>query len=203
LTALDEIGAQAGDIVQLIALRPIAGVDVPCHVVGEYQSFYSSGRSLLRSGVIERHLGAELAKDADAFARSVFIDSVLAECFCHPAKRAFEYKLTAVYSELLHRGGGGLIYPSVATSGGMNLAIPATTFDSQFEVVFTQVLKVESAFGYGLYTMTPLRYSCDFKSAGEINWESGSRRVFQWSPQGGLHETQDRPGWRKGAATMV
>ena len=41
-TVFDEIAVQAGHYVQTIALRPIAGLQVPCHIVGEYQSILNS-----------------------------------------------------------------------------------------------------------------------------------------------------------------
>lgn len=198
-TALDEIGAQAGDMIQIIALRPIAGVDVPCHVVGEYQNFNNSGRSLLRSEKIEQYMSHLQSTDIKRFISSVFVDSVVAELFRYPVKRAFEYKFTAVYSELLLRAKGGLIYPSVETSGGMNLAVSAATFDSEFEVLSTEVLKIERSYGYGLYVCSLLRQSCDFETNGCINWGSMQHREFIRTPQAGLQEAQHIPGWRKGA----
>lgn len=196
-TALDEVGAQSGSHVQIIRLRPIEGVDIPCHVVGEYQKFHQSGGSLVNS---EKLIGS-LAQIQDAnptdFVRSVFIDSFISELFRYPAKRSFEYKITAAYSELLHLGAGGLIYPSVESLGAMNLAVPARVFDTKFEVVDTKVWTVEEAFGYGIYSLSPLRSSCDFDESGVIRWDSKMRRDFSWTPQTGIRERKHIAGWRK------
>lgn len=196
-TALDEVGAQPGDHVQLISLRPIANIDVPCHVVGEYQRFFSSGRSWIYSEILANEVAQMQATNFNEFMRCVFIDSVISELFRYQVKRPFEYKITAAYSELLHLAQGGTIYPSVESFGAINIAIPAKVFDLKFEVVNTEVYKIEEAFGYGLYSLSPLRLSCDFQTSGDINWESKMRRDFQWNPQEGLRERQPSPGWRK------
>jgi len=196
-TALDEIHAKPGDYVQIINLRPVKGANIPCHIVGEYQKFHSAGSSLINSGTMINALAYEQANNPDEFFRSVFIDSVVSELFRFPVEESLEYKITAAYSDLLHKNKGGLMYSSVKSFGAINLAVPAEIFDTEFEVVQTIVVRIKEAFGYGLYTSTPLRSSCDFHESGVIKWDSNLKRNFQYTPQAGLRGHEELAGWRK------
>ncbi len=125
---------------------------------------------------------------------AVFVDSFLAEFFGRINSVSYDYKLSAVYSELLLTN-GGIIFPSVRNRGGMNLAIPSKLFDSTCEVVTTEVSRIHRSLGYGLYFEHPVRRSCDFAEDGAIVWSSKSRGV-RWSPEAGL-QFDPSPGWRK------
>jgi hypothetical protein len=196
-TVFDEKDVEQGDIVQTITFRPIVGSMVPCHIVGNYRSFHNCGRCLIHDPKTEAILGQMQAKVPDAFLSAVFVDSFLAEFFGRINTVSYNYKLSAVYAELLMTN-GGVIFPSVKNPGGMNLAIPSALFDSTFEVITTEVFKVQNAWGYGLYAPKPLRRSCDFDTDGNIDWKSTKNRMARWSPQGGI-EFDSAPGWRVGS----
>jgi hypothetical protein len=59
----------------------------------------------------------------------------------------------------------------------MNLAIPAKVFDDHFEVVWTEVVKVDRVYGFGVYEVNHTRFSRDFSDNGNINWGSEPIRI--------------------------
>jgi hypothetical protein len=77
----------------------------------------------------------------------------------------------------------------------MNLAIPARVFDDSFEVVWTEVVKVDRAYGFGVYDVSHVRFSHDFSDNGDINWGSKPIRIT-FAFQGGKMPTGPVKGWR-------
>ena len=197
MTALDEIGAEVGDHIQIIALRPVAGVDLPCHIVGEYQSINNSGGSLVNSRQIEQFVNKLQHDNPLRHMKALYVDSFLSEAFRKRVLRPFDYKITAVYADKFHKAEGGFMYPSVQTAGGMNIAVPAEDFDAKFEIILTKILKVDRCFGYGLYTSELPKVSCDFNADGTIVWNSSKQLSAQWNLQVGLQVSQSFIGWRK------
>ena len=197
ITALDEIGAEVGDHIQTIALRPVAGLDLPCHIVGEYQSINNSGGSLVNSRKLEQHVNQLVQGNPLRHMTTLYVDSFLAEAFRRRVARPYDYKITAVYADNFHKAEGGFMYPSVQTAGGVNIAIPAEVFDAKFEIISTQIVKIDRCFGYGLYTSKMLKSTCDFNADGTIIWNSSKKLPAQWNLQSGLRASEPFVGWRK------
>ncbi len=167
---MDEIGAQVGDYVQVVSCRIQQGHELPCLVVGEYQSMEFSGGSLINSRLTESVFSRQRDSDIATFRTQVYLDSVLAQLFRREATRPHEYKATAIFASIMHRTGAGLMYPSVRLPGGINIAVPAAEFDRLFEVISTSVKRITRCYGYGLYEVEGTRDSCDFDPEGVIRW---------------------------------
>ena len=197
MTVLDEIGAEVDDHIQIVALRPVAGVDLPCHIVGEYQSINNSGGWLVNSRELEQLVNKLQHDDPLRHMKALYVDSFLAEAFRRRVLRPYDYKITAVYADKFHKAKGGFMYPSVQTAGGMNIAVPAEDFDAKFEIISAQILKIDRCFGYGLYTSKLLKSTCDFNADGTIIWNSSRQSPAQWNLQVGLRTSQPFVGWRK------
>lgn len=194
MTAIDEKEIQEGDIFQSITYRPIEGAVIPCHVVGDYQSFNNSGRCIISNPPMESTLSEMLVKQPQEFLVGVFVDSFLAEFFARINAVSYDYKISAVYSELLMTN-GGVIFPSTKNRGSMNMAVSSKLFDDKFEVITTEVFRLDRTWGYGIHTCTPLKGSCDFDENGNIVWSDKGRK-YRWSPQTGI-DFDRSPGWRK------
>ena len=195
-TALQEIRAKAGDIVQLITVRSWEGAEVPYYVIGEYQKFYMSGRltyDSLRKLYVEQR-----ATNRETFLRTVFVDAVMAEFFRMPVERDdnHNYKVTAAFTKLFTSTTGILLFPSVASAAAMNLAISANVFDASFEVVDTEVFRVRACYGYAMFDLEPLHYSSLVTKDEHFDWSANKRRNFVNNEMGGAMETQYVPGWR-------
>lgn len=196
-TALSEIGAQPGDMVQVITLRPIEKAEIPCHIVGEFRCYHASGSSLVNSTKTTNHIQTLQHANQEKYLRSIFIDSVISELFRIQAKRPYEYKITATYADLILKAKGGIMFPSVENDYAINLAVPAAIFDSQFEVLFTEVYEIKETYGFGLYQLKTLHSSREFVENGDINWDSKGTLNYNWHPRSGLIANQPIEGWRK------
>lgn len=197
-TALEETGiVSAGDRVQVITTRLRSGVEMPCHVIGELQHLHYAGRSQLRPESEAQQLWNILSNEGDLFRSRIFIDAVMSEFFRAIVKRAYDYKITAAFSEGVLSAKGGLMYPSVEGMGAMNLAVSAKVFDELFEVLDTTVFQILKYLGYGLYQAEPLCMSSNFRANGDIEWQEGKSVESSVGPYGNLRVDPDRIGWRK------
>ena len=196
-TAFDEVGAEPGDYIQVIAVRPRTGIQFPCHIVGEYQSIINLGGSLVNLRKLEQFVSRLFHDEPASHPANLYIDSFFADSFRRRVERPYEYKTTALFAERF-LAKGGLMYPSVQNAGGINIAVPADAFDSKFEVISTEFSRIDRFYGYGTYQTTPLKQSCDFASDGTINWDSSKRLPARWNMQEGLRTTEPFDGWRKG-----
>ena len=196
-TALEEIGAMADDLIQVVNLRVREPVELICRVVGELQFFHAAGRSQLRSGPAAEFLHQEMAADPLSFSASVLFNSVMAEIFRLPTKRPHDYKISAAYAEWYFQTGGGLIFPSVESPGAMNLAVPATVFDAKFEVLDTSVVRVVDYVGYGIYLLKTEHNSSNFADDGSIDWKNSTPVPSTRGPFGNVVIDPKYVGWRK------
>lgn len=195
-TALDEISAESGQLVQIIYLRPKPGVQFLCHVIGDYAHVHNSGRSQINSEIIVNAVWGELdTLPPELQDKHRFVDTFLAEQFSRPHGRAFEFKLTAAFAARLYRGKGGVIYPSVERRGGMNLATSAQDFDRSFEVVHTSLVEIKRFHGCGVYECKLIKTSSTFAADGTIDWKASQDLNFSRSPAGGLQLPGYTGGW--------
>ena len=194
---LDEIGAMAGDYVQVIGLRARSGMSLPFAIVGEYQSVLNSGRPLFAGRGSVEAIQSLFQTDPANVQAMLYVDSFLAEVYRREAARPWEYMITALFAEQVNKTIGGVLYESVQTVGGMNAAIPALLFDSSCEVLFTELLRVDRYYGFGVYDTTHLNWTNAFLSDGAIDWEGKTSFAFDWSMDGGINISPGTTGWRK------
>lgn len=178
-TALDEIGASAGEYVQMIGLRIKEKQTVPFVVVGEIESILNTGRSITRNSSTEESVNGRQASDSVRINELLFLDSFLAEAFRKQAPRPHDYMLTATFASKAREKFGGLIYGSVRMVGGLNVAVDAETFDRSFEVVFTDVCRVNRYFGHSVYDLTFVKGTTAFLEDGSIAWGDGPQNKYR------------------------
>ncbi len=185
---------------QLVAFRVIPGHRVTCHSIGEYQSYYHCGRSVVGSRAIEAVMQEMADAAPDVFECAAFVDSVVSSFFRRsvPEDRNFDYKVSAVYSEMLHPHGGAIVFPSVKSSTGRNIAIPAAVFDAHFEVLFTHCIRVDSVPGFGIYKFSSIQACADFADDGDSRWGSEKQCPARWDRRGGFNVDPEYRGWCKG-----
>jgi hypothetical protein len=198
IVALDEIRAKKGDLVHLTSVRVASKDTVIAHVVGAYQTHFATGRVEHYHALVPG-LDQMAAHDHDNYMRQVFIDASLAEWFRERIEENAKnkYKVTALYSELIHSSGAMILYPSVQHLGGWSMAVPGQVFDAKFEVLDTLVVEVEESVGFGIYKYRPIHYSCTFKPDGVIDWSSRPPLQKSWTHKSGAQVAKDYRGWRK------
>ncbi len=196
--AIEEIGAEAGDVVQLVALRVAPGFQLPCHIVGEYESVLNSGGSLVNSRKLEQAINEMHAANPLRVKEMQFVDSFFAEAFRKRVERPYEYRVTALYAErILAAPDGGLMYPSVRLAGGINLAVTPTVCDERFEILFSDVWKIERYYGYGMYFCSPIKHATTFEPDGIIAWNTTKDVPWTRDLQSGLRFSIPFFGWRR------
>lgn len=175
-TVLEELRVRPGDVVHLVAARVEPPRTLPCYCVGDFSHVMNSGRSLVNDPNIEREVAqARFNLTREEFYCQWYIDAFLASEFKAERKNSYEYAATAAFAEFMARGRGGLMYPSVAQAGAINLAVPATVFDEYFEVLHTHVVRIKKVIEFGIYDVEWIRSSCDFAEDGAIRWNSDRR----------------------------
>lgn len=195
--ALEEISAKTGQFVQTIALRVRAPLDFPCAIVGEHQSIFNSGVSIIGSQKLEAGFQAEYTAENPLTYPQVFVDSVLAEIFRSPSKDPATYVASAAIADQVLSHRQGLMYPSVRTMHAVNLAVRAEDFDETFEVLYSSVSRVNAYHGYGLYDLEPIRQTCAIDQSGEFDWRSNRQFSGSVGTRNGLVVSPDFIGWRK------
>jgi len=194
---LGELRAGPGQFVQVIAVRPRPGVNIPHHTLGDYEHITNSGGSLVNSHkmveVVSRMI-QELQQDEHL--KIMLIDGFLADQFSHSVAQRYEYKLTAAFAKYVFGKKAGLMYPSVEVRGGINIAVPSQMFDEHFEVVCTWVLEVTDYFGHSAYKFRLRRFGCDFEQDGNILWNSKKEMKFTHILQGGMQPLEHVQGWQ-------
>ena len=195
-TALAEIRAQPGDVVQVALLRVAPWHDLPCHVIGEMQSLYHAGRSQINSTSLEEHWQF-IARQGPQVASHVFVDSVLADHFSRTVRDEDNdhYVLTASFARRM-MASGGFMYPSVASKRNMNLAITSATFKQQFEVLGCLTLRIKDAAGFSLYSCEPIDQSFEIDQDGRFKWGTDLSVAPRVGNFGGLVLSPELRGWR-------
>ena len=197
VTALEEIGAAPGDLVQVIALRVRPAIDLPCGIVGEYQSIYNSGGSTINSRKVEQSISNFIfSAPEDVHKLQLYLDSFFAELLKREPKRPEDHLPNVLLAERILSGHGGLMYPSVVNAHSMNLAVPADVFDTNFEVMATFTSKIDDYHSYGIFDAQPIDRSSEFSASGDIHWQSRAKPQFSFSLQQGMRFPLEAVGWR-------
>ena len=171
--ALDEIHAKEGDVVQLITLRVKDPIQFPCAIIGELQAVWNSGRSLINSEKIEQAIRTGIDAQDPGMFYDLFVDSLISEIFRAPILDSTQYITSAVIANhLLCSGHGGIMYPSVRSAHSINLAVASEAFDSNFEVLGSEVMEIIANHGYGLYIPKLLKQTWELETDGTFKWDS-------------------------------
>ncbi|MDB5935744.1 MAG: hypothetical protein JWQ01_3088 [Massilia sp.] len=169
----DEMGASVGDHFHLVRFAVNPELEPKALVLGVISSFYHSAHAYYAGALLDPALMNACRADSVGFKKSAFVESVISEMYRRPYKRPYEYKVTALFNRLLAER-GGIIYPSVESSHGINIALPASIFDQSCEILSTHVLRIDSSANYGFYEFTMLKHSHDIAKDGTIEWQTST-----------------------------
>jgi RES domain len=200
LTALEEVRAEPGQFVQLISLRVRNGVEFSCDILGERHSVFHSGGSLINSRMLEQGIRQWMSQRNARVHEQVFVDAFLAEQFSRRAEHHSEYKLTATYAHRILQARRGLMFPSVQAQHNINLAVSASDFAENFEVMGSLLVRIEQYAGYGLFITRLVRQTHTINRSGDFFWESAHRIPYAEHPAGGRILDPTWKGWRVGDA---
>ncbi|HIF9175101.1 TPA: RES family NAD+ phosphorylase [Photobacterium damselae] len=173
--ALAEVGAQEGDIVQISAFKP-KSKPIRLGIIGEKykasrgtSSFLPRETTEVLSSLVNK-LEKEDRKKAMAYLYpDMFFDDLMTD------KKAseFNYIHSRALARLMldkQRTLDGLLYHSVASFGGTNVALPCDKADSLLGLEYTFLIKVKRAYDYGLYDVEVLKRPREIQQDGTIVW---------------------------------
>lgn len=171
---LEEIGAEAGDFVHMVALPFLPEARLKCCVVGEITQVSRWGRALL-----SEELGRELNRilngmDFDVGRSFVFTDSLMASILRDPLAVNSDYLHSRILARLLFAKVDGLeaiIYPSVAHDGAMNFAIQSSAARKKLGIGAFFVIYIRRKYDYGIYDFEVVRKAKGSQPDGVIVWE--------------------------------
>lgn len=150
-TALLEVDAKEGQLVQVAGFRVLSEEILRLIVVGEYANVQKNGYMHFSGtdpgGTIQRML------NQDARAMSLlYIDKFLASILCDTQARHSKYLLSRALGALLHSKveADGIAFPSVRDPGGFNLAVRPDPSDRAFHNVACLLVKVGKQRRYGV-----------------------------------------------------
>ncbi|NRQ42822.1 RES family NAD+ phosphorylase [Rheinheimera sp. YQF-2] len=174
-TALTEIGAQTGDILQISAYRP-KDRPIKVGVIGEkYRASRGASGFLPREVTkklldIVNELEREDRKKAFAYLYpDLFFDEILRD----PEAKQSEYLHSRILTKLIfekQKDLDGIAYHSVASYGNKNIALPACKADELLGLENTVLVKVKKSYSYGLHDVAFLKAPKDIRLNGDIIW---------------------------------
>lgn len=173
LTALSEIRAETGDIVQVVGYDMHSDYPIRSLTLGEFANVHLRGQGNLPSFVGDKINNILLKMDFEPGLSFIFLDSFLAALMSNQEAESMNYVHCRTLARILfgkYPNVSAIHYPSVIRSGAMNLAIKPNVADSALSVAGTTVLKINEKFDYGLYRFSILRNSTRFSENGSILW---------------------------------
>lgn len=154
-TIYAEIGAELGDLIQVIRFKPKAE-GVHAATVGEVDYVRRYGKSPFFPDL--EKMVEELWGEMSELERLRFnyTDAFLSAKFRKPVKYPYEYKVTSAFSDVIYEQGvNAFFYPSVSHLGGLNIAIKGDIFDEYFEVQESFAVEIIESLGFGIYQAPP------------------------------------------------
>ncbi|MHA7848252.1 RES domain-containing protein [Serratia sp. D1N4] len=173
--ALAEIGAKEGDIVQISAFRP---KDKPVRVgiIGEkYKASRGSG-SFLTGELVEivSNLVTKMEKEDRKKAMAyLYPDMFFDEIITNPRAYENEYIHSRILAKLIfekQKTLDGILYHSVASYGGINVALPSYKADSLLGLEYTFLVKIKKAYSYGLFDIEIIGRPKNILKNGSVIW---------------------------------
>ncbi|MDQ7729820.1 RES family NAD+ phosphorylase [Halomonas sp. SpR8] len=156
-TALAEVGATEGQLVQLAGFRIKNESPIRLAVIGEYSNVQKSGYMHFAGRDPEMAISKILnAMPRQQSLKKLYIDKFFASILSNPDASANGYMFSralarAIYSRV---GAGGIVFPSVKDRGGFNLAVQAEPSDKSFQNVSCLVVRMGKPRRFGLIEFT-------------------------------------------------
>ena len=152
-TALAEIGATEGQLVQLAGFRVINESSIRLAVIGEYANVQKNGYMHFAGKdhdfAIAKLLNAISRQEA---LKTIYIDKFFASILAAPKASENGYIFTRALAQSIYSrtGAEGIVFPSVKDRGGFNVAVQAAPSDRSFHNVSCLVVRVGRPRQFGL-----------------------------------------------------
>ncbi|PHQ58021.1 MAG: hypothetical protein COA29_02240 [Porticoccus sp.] len=143
-TALQEIEAQEGQIIQVAGFRNLSDQMLRLIIIGEYSHVQKRGFMNLTGTDPNRAISRLINNKVKNPLSLLYIDRFLSNIIGDPDARKTKYIFSRALGEFLHSqvDADGIAFPSTRDPGGFNLAIKPTPSDRVFHNVACLLIKV-------------------------------------------------------------
>lgn len=176
-TALAEIGASEGQLVQLAGFRVLNESPIRLAVIGEYSNVQKNGYMHFAG----RDPDMTIAKILNAMPRQealkkIYIDKFFSSVLADQAAAENGYMFSralarSIYSRI---SADGIVFPSVKDRGGFNVAIQAEPSDRSFHNVSCLVIRMGKPRQFGLIEFEIVKSAERLDDDGSFIWLGGT-----------------------------
>lgn len=183
-TALHEIEAKEGDLVQLVGFRAKLETPIRIAVIGELLHVHKTGYLRLTGSDPGMSLSQILNSEGiERGRRLLYIDAFLASLLADTEARSSAYVRSRAVASMLYRDPeiDGIIFPSVRDALGMNIALQPTPVDQKIHAVSCLHVRVTRIRAFGFVEYEVIREAVRVSPDGVFDWVeplSPSRRRF-------------------------
>ncbi|EGJ10831.1 RES family NAD+ phosphorylase [Rubrivivax benzoatilyticus] len=175
-TALAEVGATAGQLVQLAGFRVTHESPIRLAVIGEYSNVQKNGYMHF----VGRDPDMAIAKSLNAMPRQealkkIYIDKFFASVLADPNASENGYMFSRALAQSIYSrvGADGIVFPSVKDRGGFNVAVQAAPSDRSFHNVSCLVVRVGKPRQFGLVEFEIIRSAERLDDEWNFIWLQG------------------------------
>jgi hypothetical protein len=176
-TALAEVGATEGQLVQLAGFRVKNESPIRLAVIGEYANVQKNGYMHFAG----RDPNMAIAKILNAMPRQealkkIYIDKFFASVLADPSASANGYMFSRALAQSIYSrvGAEGIVFPSVKDRGGFNVAVQAEPSDSSFRNVSCLVVRMGKPRKFGLIEFTVVKSAERLDDNWNFIWLEGT-----------------------------
>ncbi len=175
-TALAEVGAKEGRLVQLAGFRINNEFPLRLAVIGEYANVQKNGYMHFAGDdpdmTIARILNAMPRQEAN---KHIYIDQFLASILADPNASGNGYLFSRALGQSIYSRieAEGIVYPSVKDRGGFNIAVKAEPSDQSFENVSCLVVRIGKPRRFGLVEFTIVKSAERLDDDCNFIWREG------------------------------
>lgn len=176
-TALVEIGATEGQLVQLAGFRIKNKSPIRLAVIGEYANVQKNGYMHFAGRDPEMTIAKILnSMPRQEALKKIYIDKFFASVLADPDASASGYMFSralgqAIYSRI---GAEGIVFPSVKDRGGFNIAVRAEPSDKSFQNVSCLVVRIGKPRRFGLIEFTIVKAAERLDDDWNFVWLEGT-----------------------------
>lgn len=176
-TALSEIEAKEGQLIQLAGFRILNETPIRLTVIGEYSNVQKNGYMHFTGQdpdmTISRTINSMPRQEA---LKKIYIDKFFAHVLADPNASSSGYVFSRALSQAIYSrvSAGGIVFPSVKDRGGFNIGVKADESDRSFQNVSCVTAKIGKSRRFGIIEFEVI------KSAEQLDDDLN----FVWMPSG-------------------
>ena len=172
-TALIEIGAKEGQLVQIAGFRIIPNCQLMLALVGEYANVQKTGYMSFSGSDPDRTISKIINNMPIPTAlRCIYIDKFYSNILADVNAKNDNYFKSRALGAIIHSRikADGIAFPSIKDKGGFNIAINPTKFDKKMHNVSCLVVKVIKKRKFGLLEYKIIKSAKYTDTDGKFCW---------------------------------